>query len=164
MDRLLFVPFDRRIRGSKDCIPKFDEKVLDDAFLSALLRRAVDGLRQLMKRGHFEPGASHQAMIDDYKSANNSVYNFVSECCSFSDPTGRLTRRELYQKYTSWCLDYGYKKFSSKEFCREMRAFNIEEKKSDGTRGWTGISWAKDGEPTSRDEIKALRQNPATNF
>jgi putative DNA primase/helicase len=158
-DRLIFVPFPNRFRGTANCILDYDEQLIrTPGLLPSFLNRALRGLRRVMERGRFTIPQSSLAVIEEYRRENSSSYDFVREFCTFDDPTGFISRREMYQKYVGWCDESGLKSMSSKQFKKSLADLNVREMRRSDGRGWSGISWMNGTPKTEKDEIDSLNK------
>lgn len=50
-----------------------------------------------------------------------------------------IDRSNLYKIYAAWCEDEGENPVANRTFAKNLRARNIGERKSNGTRFWTGL-------------------------
>lgn len=156
-DRLIFVPFPNRFRGTDQCILNYEEKLAAiPGVFPALLNRALAGLQRLMKKGRFSIPESSLSVIEDYRRENSSAYDFIREFCTFEDPTAFISKREIYQKYSMWCTDSGLKSMSNKQFSKALQSLNVQEHRTSGSRGWAGIAWVNGAPDTSSDEVDDL--------
>ena len=55
------------------------------------------------------------------------------ESCT-RNPTGSITRKEIYEKYVCWCSDQGVRSVSAKNFSKSVREFGAAEHKKDWKR------------------------------
>jgi len=155
-DRLIFLQFPNRFRGTKGQVRNYDEYLLGlPGARARLLHHAVDGLRRLTQQGHFTPSATSEAAIEDYRIECNSAYEFVRETCSFEDPTGWISKASLYSAYRVWAIEQGRKPLSSRHFSKVVKDLNVRDVRHGDARGWGGIAWGNGAPPaTVADEVK----------
>ena len=131
--------------------PRRDERLIDKLTtpeeLSGLLNLALDGLRQLYKRGYFEEPASCRAELDEYKRTNDSVRLFFDERITL-DNNLRVDRATLFRRYREFCLSENLKAVGGRRFCAKLREIcpGIDEIKSCGVNYWLGIACEDIGE------------------
>jgi len=157
-DRFIFIQLPNRIRGTRAEIREYAKVLLETKGVrSALLKRAVAGLQRLTKQGRFSASTSSLGAIEEYRRECNSAYDFIKEYCTFEDPTGWISKRDLYSRYKVWCIESTRKAMSSRGFSKGLEAMNVRSPRRGEGMGWGGISWAKDGPPISNvDEVNAL--------
>jgi P4 family phage/plasmid primase-like protien len=154
-DRILLVRFPNRFRDTDQVILDYDEVLAKTpGLLSALLNRALSGLKRLMKQGRFSKSQSSIDAIDDYQRECNSALDFLQENCTLSDPNGWVSRSDLYDRYKAWSIDSGRKPLSHREFTKSLKAANVREVRHGDGRGWGGVSWLNGRPPdTSSSQV-----------
>jgi P4 family phage/plasmid primase-like protien len=148
MRRWIVIPFPRRFEG-KDRDPHLTDKITKPEVLSALLVRAVTGLRRLMVQGEFSKCASTEAKVEEYKTENDSAYEFAQETLKAAARDRRLSKREVWEGYEKWCEANGIK------FPMAPRRFNhqlamhlrchagVAKVHGVSTKVWEGLQWAQ---------------------
>ena len=58
-------------------------------------------------------------MMDEFVQIMNPVAAFIRE--TLSSRTGRITRKVLYEEYTSWCKSAGHEPQSRNKFMQSFR-------------------------------------------
>jgi len=155
-DRLIFVRFPKRYRGTSEQVLDYDQVLVQTpGVLPALLVRALSGLRRLMENRKFSDSETSSHAVEEYRRECSNAYDFVREFCRH-DPNGWIDRKSLYEKYVGWCEGEGMKPMSAKNFAKSVREFGAKDGKREGTRGWAGIDWVKDAPTTVREEIGNL--------
>ena len=153
-DRLIFVEFPNKFRGTDGQILDYDQILIKKPkFMTALLNRALAGLQRLMKNQRFSASVTSENAIEAYKRECSNALDFLADHCAKA-PGGTIPRKELYQKYSGWCDEQGMRPVSAKNFAKSVREFGGGEHKREGVRVWTEIHWT-DGHPprTDRDEV-----------
>jgi P4 family phage/plasmid primase-like protien len=155
-DRFIFVKLPNRIRGTRAEILGYANVLLAMPGVKAtLLNRAITGLRRLMKQVRFSSSASSMEAIEDYRRECNSAYDFVKEYCTFEDPTGWVSKQDLYDRYKIWCNESTRKAMSSRGFARGLETMNVRVVRHGEARGWGGIAWTNGTAPRTReDEVR----------
>lgn len=73
----------------------------------------IEHLKDLMKRNYkFIESDSMKAAMEKYETLNNSLLQFVDECCDVDNniaPSERLTLTQFKRNYQRWCKDGGIK-------------------------------------------------------
>lgn len=162
-DRLIFVKFPNKFRGTENQIIDYDQILVNKPkFMSALLNRAVAGLQRLMKNQKFTASSTSQEAIEAYRRECSNALDFLEDYCKRADTFQVIPRKALYEKYTGICEEGGMRPVSVKNFAKSVREWGALEHKRDGVRMWSGIAWNEDGAPTTnRDEIELLGQPEA---
>jgi putative DNA primase/helicase len=138
-DRWLIIPLDNRLTQDR-VDPHLLAKLTTGDELSGLLARAVEGLRSLMERGHFDEPDSVLRARDAYTSELDTVRSFVAEECVV-EKEQREPRSLLYQAYRLWCSEGGRLPLSAVSFNKRIRRdYPIELKVVRGDRRWEGIA------------------------
>lgn len=134
--RLLIVRFNRQ----------FDDSIANKNLKYELLQEldgiflwALEGLRNLWRRGYFAIDRIMEAEIKEYKRENNNVLVFVDEECRLD---GSISKQTLYSRYSQWCKDNGHGALSKIRFGKELlKHYNtISEDRSSALRTWVGIN------------------------
>jgi len=111
---------------------------------SGLLNWAVEGLRRLRARGHFEIPSCVVSATENFQQENDKAANFVAERCLVGrggDPPQPYEVRSsaLYESYKQWCFDNGHKPESSTRMAREWERLGFtRDKRRDGAY-WAGV-------------------------
>lgn len=147
-DRWIIVPMERRFEGTDTCDPNLEAKLTTPDELAGGLVMAVEGLRRLMKRGHFAEPESVRGAGEQYRDRLDTVRGFVAEMTVLRLDAW-CPRPALYKKYRQWCQDSGKYPVSAENFNAHLRQnypTQLEERIRRGTRGWGGIEFATDDE------------------
>ena len=136
--RWSFIPFPNRFEGEQR-----DEKLIDKITtpdnLSALLALSIEGLQRLWKKGNFTESESANAIMDEYKSDNDNVLQFVDDCLTVV-PGRTVHRKVLYNTYTDYCKDSGYNALSKRRFNKALQNhLSIEWRDKPRPQHWVGI-------------------------
>lgn len=131
MRRLIIVPFNARFSKSDDDYDPFiKDKLLSSEALEYLLNRAFMGLLRVLHNRSFTVVKSVEEEIKEYEKVNNPVVSFIEEGLKIeNEPI-----KDVYLKYTTWCLDNGLKKLSKIMFGRELskRGYKSKQKRING--------------------------------
>jgi putative DNA primase/helicase len=157
LDRLVFIPFPNRFRGTSQQIRKYDEVlVTTKGVLPSLLLHAISGLRRLMDRKVFTIPEVSKTALESYRRECNSAYDFIRESCSIR-PGGWISKKSLYQIYFCWTRDSGVKPLSKRNFNQTVEGMSVQETARDGYPGWSGLAWISGFPPeVSSEEIKKV--------
>lgn len=131
MRRLIIVPFNARFsKSDADYDPFIKDKLLSSEALEYLLNRAFIGLLRVLHNRSFTVVKSVEEEIKEYEKVNNPVVSFIEEGLKIeNEPI-----KDVYLKYTTWCLDNGLKKLSKIMFGRELskRGYKSKQKRING--------------------------------
>ena len=166
-DRLIFVEFPNRFRGTEKCILNYDDILCNKkGFMSALLNRALTGLMRLMDNGRFSIPESSKKILETYKRECSSAYDFVKEFTQ-PNPMGFIVRSQMYQTYRSWCADSGVKPMSNRNFYKAVRETGAKDSRSPDLKrkeGFSGIDWSN-GEPqTAQSELDSFKKSVESSY
>lgn len=125
-DRLVVLPFEVRIRGTKKEDRSRVNKLKDE--LPGILLWAITGLRRLLKQNRFTPCNKCAQSLDEHRRDSDSVRHFAAECCV--KRSGYETLSEpLYQTYRQYAESTGRKPCSIAEFGRRMKYLGWEKRR-----------------------------------
>jgi len=119
-----------------------DQKLLLE--MPGIFNWALEGLRRYRARRKFVMPEESRAILEGYRTSQDSFGRFMKEECDFSDPFAITTSRELYRQYRSWCEEYGIKPDTetavglrlTKRGCKNVRPY-VDSKR---TRSWEGVA------------------------
>lgn len=99
--------------------PDLPKKLASEVELSALLNRALVGLKRLLKRGRFEEKVNVDEKRKQYISGSNTVKAFVIDRCK--DGRGLVTlKSELYEAYKKFCSEINKEPKTKGTFTKEL--------------------------------------------
>ena len=117
--------------------------------LQGLLRGAVGGLQQVMRRGRFSLPPSVLAATERFKMEADPMRGFIEERGSFhhqNDPVF-TPRTDLYNAYVAWAAVNGFHQMSAQRFYESFTAaavdtseFPVTTVKRDGVYGYRGVT------------------------
>jgi len=136
--RWIIIPFPNVFtegRADKEMLAK----ITQPEELSGWFNHAVKGLTRLMENQDFTESETVRESLDAYKKANDTVLAFVGDRCEMNlDET--IDRTKLYNAYTRYCEQEGYKADSRQVCYSRIRAQGISEKKLAKDRLFVGIT------------------------
>jgi putative DNA primase/helicase len=134
--RIRLIPFTVTIPEDEQD-KELPRKLLAEA--SGILNWALEGCLAWQREGLEVPDEVRQA-TESYRAEMDVLAAFLDDRCIL-DPNTRVTSKELYQAYMSWCRDCGEEPLSQRAFGRALseRGFT-PAKLTGGTRGWVGIA------------------------
>ena len=94
---------------------------------------AVNGLRSLELRGHFDPPERCIVSLNRYMTDNNSIAMWLEEG-ELTDPKRRCKRSDAWKDYKLYCEDSKLHPFSKSRFFRQMEKQGFRLSLIDG--GW----------------------------
>ena len=97
-----------------------DRKLHDKlkAEISGILNWAIEGLKDYNTLGGLCPPESVKKAIAQYRLDNDTVRQFIDECCTIG--SGMMSGPELYASYKQFCSDAGQRALGSGKFNRFM--------------------------------------------
>lgn len=139
--RLLLIPFALTFVEN----PKlFHERKRDKSLMEKLLKESsgilswlYHGFRQWQTQG-INPPEKVLAATNDYRAENNSIVQFLTECCLVMAGV-RCKPTELFEAYQQFCTDAGLEQDNQQGFFAEMKN-RFSSERTHGGRWYTGIS------------------------
>ncbi|GGF30136.1 hypothetical protein GCM10010922_01340 [Microbacterium sorbitolivorans] len=127
----------------------FDEQaLLDDA--PGIFNYAMNGLRDLMQRGRFDPPASAQEATQRLHDEADPVMMWLDDDeLVVTGPDELAPRADIYKRYVKWCRSSGYTPLAVGPFGKRLAqaGYGSTRPRSAGARSWhyTGLSLASYG-------------------
>ncbi len=118
-DRLIIVPFERRIRGTAMEDPLRKAQLLEE--LPGIVNWALRGLARLLNNGRFSPCCKCEALHNRHRTESDTARMFIQECCE-QQAGWKMFSEPLYQFYRYYAIATGHKPVSSCQFGKRMRA------------------------------------------
>ena len=101
---------------------------------------ALEGLRRLRERGHFEIPEIVREATDEFRISSDVPRMFVEEACITSDADScEEQAKVLYDWYRNWCLDNGHKPMSSTAIAKEWRRLGFSKRVLHGRTLYRGV-------------------------
>jgi P4 family phage/plasmid primase-like protien len=115
---------------------------------AGILTWALEGLRRLNERGHFEIPESVRTATEEFKRTSDVPKMFVEGACIVSDDA-QIQPQHLYDAYRHWCVVNGHKPMSSTAVAKEWARLGFEKSPPrQGYRYYLGIevdpAWISD--------------------
>jgi len=145
--RWVVVPFRAFFPAGKADVTLVD-RLTSYANLQGLLRAAVGGLQQVMRRGSFALPPSVTSATQRFKMEADPMRGFIEERVVSKHPNeGSFTpRTEIYNAYTTWATMNGFHQMSAQLFyekymaaCVDTFTNPINEYTKSGVRGYKGV-------------------------
>jgi phage/plasmid-associated DNA primase len=122
-------------------------RLTSQANLQGLLRSAVGGLQQVMRRGMFAVPASVAAATERFKTEADPMRGFIGERIEAVHPNNSpfIPRTDVYNAYTPWATINGFHLMSASRFYESFMAaatdsgISIRTLRIDGVNGYRGI-------------------------
>lgn len=142
--RWLIISFPNKFEGSK-ADPDLGTKLTQPSVMSALLNKALIGLKRLEAQGSFSATESADRQAEVYRTENNSSYAYARECLKDADAKHAIGKVELYAAYAQWCVENGVKfpentRRFNKSIELSMKATEIQVGPR-RTKSWAGIAY-----------------------
>ena len=116
--------------------------------LQGLLRGAVGGLQQVMRRGKFSLPASVLKATERFKMEADPLRGFIEERITFEHPNNPtfVARADVYGAYSAWAAMNGFHQMSAQRFyesfvsaATDTSHYPIVPVLRQGTRGFRGM-------------------------
>lgn len=149
--RWVVIPFSAFFPAGK-ADPTLIDRLTAPRTLQGLLRGAVGGLQQVMRRGAFAIPPSVASATERFKMEADPMRGFIEERIKFhhpNDPTF-TARTEIYNAYAAWSAMNGFHQMSAQRFYESFVAaavdvsqFPVKPVTVHGAQGFRGISLGK---------------------
>lgn len=158
-NRLILLPCDRvfeiheRNIGLKDQLKKE---------LFGVLIWAVEGLKRLNERGHFEEKDFMKDAIEELREESNPVEVFFKETieASLGNDYFIIPKTELYERYKQWSIQMNQQyclsaiKFSQAVYRKYSKYTPKDSKDTDGKRVWRNLKYKSTVTPPPQENIE----------
>lgn len=127
--RLLLIPFNAKFsKRDNDYDPFIKDKLLTNSAMEYLLKLGLEGLQRIIYNNEFTEVESVKAALEEYEAINNPVVAFIEDV-GIDDIENEPTK-DVHLKYSSWCIENGYKPLSSIQFSKEIckHGFNTKHR------------------------------------
>ena len=115
--RLLLVPLNQVFQQGNNADASLKTKQWSQQEMECLTRRAVEGLKRLLKNGDFTRPACVAVAMAEYERENNPIIEFLEE---FGDLEYEPVQK-VYDSYTLWSSQAGHRNtLSRKRFSRQV--------------------------------------------
>lgn len=156
-DRLVFVPFEARLRDTPHERPQaeIEAELWEEA--PAILNWLIDGYAAFRAEGLAVPEKAER-LKSSLLSRSDPIGEFIEMCC-VKDPEGLIPKKDFHAVFRAWCQDTTAQEFSRNVVNALMPEKGFPEKKTHGGRMyWTGLSWAEHPEVSALlDAAKVVR-------
>jgi len=125
--RWVVVPFSAFYPAGRADVRLID-RLTSPANLQGLLRMAVGGLQQVLRRGAFAMPPSVAGATDKFKRDSDPMRGFIDERIEPRHPSNApfVPRTELYNAYTIWSALNGFHQMSAQRFYESFMAACID--------------------------------------
>jgi putative DNA primase/helicase len=101
--------------------PNLTEKITTEEVKSALLNKAIEGLKRLNRKGwQFTECPSSIEKVKEYQVEANLIIAFLDEMC-VEKPGKSIVKQELYELYDYWSRSNNYHPFGKRKFLARVR-------------------------------------------
>lgn len=118
--RLLIIPFEVEIPANEQD-PELAKKIIENE-LPGVLNWIIEGLQRLLKQNRFSHSSIIDKEISDYKQDTNNVVLFIIDNNIVPDNTKNTRLLELYTRYKEYCIENGFKAYSSGSFRKSLES------------------------------------------
>lgn len=116
-ERWVILPFD-----NKPPVPDFGLKarLTSQEELRGILRHAVEGLGNLLRRGHLIPSVTADRAHQSFVMQTDQVQEFIAHLRN-TNHGGWVMQSQVYPQYTAWAMEEGHKPVKKKDVLSRMR-------------------------------------------
>ncbi len=112
---------------------------------AGILNWALEGLRRLKERGHFDVPVGVQDATRQFQEHNDVPALFVEDRC-LRGADLKVQASQLYDEYKDWCIDNGHRPQSSTRVADDWARLGFEKTTSNGRRFYRGVGLRLAGE------------------
>ena len=117
--RFLILGFDQTIpENERD--PELAKKIIAEE-LPGIFIWAIYGMQRLLEQKGFTYSEKATKAVEDYRKQSDSVAMFMSELTYEPGHKNKITLKELYSDYKSFCVEYGNKSVSNTNFSQRLK-------------------------------------------
>lgn len=126
LNRLVIIPFDANFsKNDPDFDPYIKYKLIQPDAIEYLIILGIEGLKRVLKNQGFTQSDKVKKSIEEYEETNNPLQLFFKELDD--DEILNESTKDVYQKYTSFCLANTFTPVSNIEFSKRVKKkFNVE--------------------------------------
>jgi putative DNA primase/helicase len=141
--RWVVIPFTAFFPAGK-ADPTLIDRLTTPDELRGLLRRAVGGLQQVMRRGAFTLPPSVVNATEKFRREADPIRGFIDEKITVQDGAF-IPRSDIYAEYVAWSAINGFHPMSAARFYESFVAaashsIQIKARVRHGVRGFVGIA------------------------
>jgi putative DNA primase/helicase len=100
--------------------PELASKIIAEE-LPGVFNWAILGMQRLLAQKGFTYSEKAAKAVDDYRKQSDSVAMFMSEMSFEPGFKNKITLKELYSDYKSFCSEYGNKSVSNTNFSQRLK-------------------------------------------
>jgi putative DNA primase/helicase len=112
---------------------------------AGILNWALQGLRRLKERGHFDVPVGVIDATRQFQEHNDVPALFVEDRC-IREADLKVQASQLYDEYKDWCIDNGHRPQSSTRVADDWARLGFEKTTSNGRRFYRGVGLRLAGE------------------
>jgi putative DNA primase/helicase len=133
--RLVIVPFRQKFTGTQRD-PNLEAKLWLER--SGILRWMIEGARQYLATGDLALSPAILAEQRQYRRESDLLGEFLADC-TIADPAGRVLDKELFGKWTAWCVGCGHRAGGKATFTQRLAERGYPIRPSNGQRYYSGL-------------------------
>jgi putative DNA primase/helicase len=139
--RVKVVAFPQLAEDERD--PKIKHAIEQEG--AGILNWALEGLRRLKERGHFEVPTGVEDATKQFRENNDVPALFIEDRC-VQGADLKVQASQLYTEYKEWCLENGHRPMSSTRLADDWARLGFEKTASNGRRFYRGVTLRLAGE------------------
>jgi putative DNA primase/helicase len=134
--RVRLIPFERQF-GPEERDENLRSKLLEE--LPGIINWLIRGALLWQEEG-LTPPAIVQAAVDEYRSEQDTLADFLDECVCQEDPSETLPHSQLYVIYQEWAKGHEHHPLSSRTLVNRLKDRGWRSKPTDKEKNlWLGI-------------------------
>lgn len=158
-DRLVIIPLNARIRGSKNQDIFFEDKITTNEARSYLLNVGIAALNDLLAKGEFITPNVVKLELEEFEITNNPVAEWLNEYYEDGKDIHYLPVASAYGDYEHFCLQNNYKfPLSKKALTIELSQHGYDSDRKSLNGKQTRV-YFKTEEPLQKDALEGKEYN-----
>jgi putative DNA primase/helicase len=132
--RIVIIPFNRTI-PEHERIADLERRLMAER--SGIFNELITHLWRLLRAGSFDHCEQSERLLAEYIMENDTEATFLEEEAETHE-SFKVQSKVLYDRYSQWCQQYGFKPKNRNQIAKEWRRFGFENRTSNGV-WWHGV-------------------------
>lgn len=128
-------------RSGTEMKPGLKEEIAHSGM--AVVNWALEGLKRLRARAHFDIPPALMAARDAYREQSDMTLCFLNDCCDV-DAKAEVEGSKLYEEYDKWATKNGHRPLASNRFAVDLQRLGYEKTRRSIGVFWFGIDLKQD--------------------
>ena len=118
-----------------------NNEYVDELCSDESVEEVIPYLLSLLPLTEIPRTAMSDSCVESLRQDSDSIHAFLSTYCD-DDPDSTISKTEIYQKYSDFCIGSGRESHKKHKFMRYMRSLGyIETRNKNREAAWKGLKW-----------------------